>query len=60
MQITLRNGTGGLIRGMGFGIGERLAEMEPGFTADVLFRPCLDEWNGSTYLKWHVRDFVAT
>lgn len=59
MQITMRNGSGPVIRGMGFGIGERLAEQEAGFVADVLFRPCLDEWQGSTYLKWHVRDFVA-
>jgi single-stranded-DNA-specific exonuclease len=59
-QVTLMNGTGRPIRGMGFGIGERLAEVAPGTTADVLFNPCIDEWQGSSYLKWHVRDLALS
>jgi single-stranded-DNA-specific exonuclease len=57
VQLTLRNGTGQGIRAMGFGIGESLAEIEPGFNAHVLFKPCIDEWQGRTSLKWHVRDY---
>jgi single-stranded-DNA-specific exonuclease len=58
MQMTLRNGTGKGIPAMGFGIGERLADVKIGSSAHVLFRPCLDEWQGFTTLKWHVRDFA--
>jgi single-stranded-DNA-specific exonuclease len=60
MQMTLRNGTGKGIAAMGFGIGERLAEVPIGSSASVLFKPCLDEWNGFTTLKWHVRDFALS
>lgn len=60
MQLTLRNGSGQGIRAMGFGIGESLAELEAGFSAHVLFKPCLDEWQGHTSLKWHVRDYVLS
>ncbi|HVT13513.1 MAG TPA: single-stranded-DNA-specific exonuclease RecJ [Fimbriimonadaceae bacterium] len=58
MMLTMRNGTGKPIQGAGFGIGERLALLESGAEAHVLFRPCLDEWQGRTSLKWHVRDFA--
>jgi hypothetical protein len=60
MQMTLRNGSGKGIAAMGFGIGERLAEVPIGSSASVLFKPCLDEWQGFTTLKWHVRDFALT
>lgn len=60
MQLTLRNGSGQGIRAMGFGIGESLAELGAGFSAHVLFKPCLDEWQGHTSLKWHVRDYVLS
>jgi single-stranded-DNA-specific exonuclease len=56
VQLTLMNGAGKPIRGMGFGIGEQLAEVPAGTVADVLFSPCIEEWQGSNYLKWHVRD----
>ena len=58
MMLTMRNGTGKAIQGAGFGIGERLAEVGAGAAAHVLFRPCLDTWQGYTNLKWHVRDFT--
>lgn len=60
MMLTMRNGSGKAIQGAGFGIGERLALLESGAEADVLFRPCLDEWQGYTSLKWHVRDFALS
>jgi single-stranded-DNA-specific exonuclease len=59
VQLGLRKGEGRRISAMGFGLGERSEEMPLGSKIDVLFRPCLDEWNGNTTLKWHVRDFVA-
>ncbi|HWA84065.1 MAG TPA: single-stranded-DNA-specific exonuclease RecJ [Fimbriimonadaceae bacterium] len=60
MMLTMRNGSGKPIQGAGFGIGERLAQLESGAEANVLFRPCLDEWQGHTSLKWHVRDFALS
>lgn len=59
-QVSLRSGSGPVIRAIGFGLGARLAEVTPGAAADILFRACLEDWNGTTSLKWHVRDFVLT
>ncbi len=59
-MLTLRNGSGRAITAAGFGIGERLAQLEPGVHADVLFRPAVEEWQGQLNLKWHVRDFALT
>jgi single-stranded-DNA-specific exonuclease len=58
VMLTMRNGSGKPIYGAGFGIGERLSEVAAGSAAHVLFRPTLDEWQGYTNLKWHVRDFA--
>lgn len=46
------------VRGISFKLGKLLIEREPGFTADVLFQPKLEEYQGATYLKWHVRDIA--
>ena len=56
-QLRLRAGQGPIIRANAFGQGARLAEMQPGFTASVIFKPSLDEWNGNKYLKWDVKHF---
>jgi len=58
MMLTLRNGTGRSIQATAFSLGERLIELKPGIEAHVLFRPCLDEWQGLTTLKWRVQDFA--
>ena len=49
---------GKTIRGISFKLGRLLAGREGGFTADVLFQPKMEEYQGNTYLKWHVRDLV--
>jgi single-stranded-DNA-specific exonuclease len=59
-QVSLRKGEGRFIKGIAFGQGERLAQFEPGFVADVLFKPQVELWNGSSFLKWHVKDFMPT
>lgn len=57
-QLVLRNGTGRAIQAAGFNMGEKLTDVVAGATADILFRPCLEEWQGYTTLKWHVRDLA--
>ncbi|HZH98738.1 MAG TPA: hypothetical protein VEX38_07180, partial [Fimbriimonadaceae bacterium] len=57
-RVTLRAGTGPLIQGMAFSQGERLMEFEPGFTADILFQPKINEWQGARSMKWEVKSFV--
>jgi len=59
-MLTLRHGTGRAINAAAFGLGERLEGIEPGARADIFFRPVLEEWQGITSLKWHVRDFALT
>ncbi len=58
VRVTLRDGESAPIQAMGFGLGSRLAEVVPGAVADLLFEPCLDEWNGRVTLKWHIKDFA--
>lgn len=58
-QIKLRDGDGPIIAGTGFSMAERLGSLEPNATLNVLFDPCIDEWQGRKTLKWHLRDFVT-
>lgn len=60
VRLTLKAGNGPFINGMGFGLGERMEALEPGTVANLLFKPCIDEWNGYRSVKWHVEDFVST
>jgi single-stranded-DNA-specific exonuclease len=57
-RATLRKGTGSAISAMGFGLGERMSTLSPGTKLDVLFDACIDRYNGSETLKWHLRDYV--
>ena len=56
-QVGLRasDGKGPIINGTAFSMGERLSAFQPGFEAQILFQPVIEEWNGSRSMKWHVR-----
>lgn len=41
-------------KGIAFRQAERLIGFGVGATVDVVFRPTIEEWNGSRYLKWKV------
>lgn len=58
-QVSLRSGTGKgpLVRGIAFSMGERLAQFEPGFEADLLIQPRIEEWNGMRSMKWEIKHF---
>lgn len=58
-QAILREGDGLAVNCVGFGLGERMAELPSGFEADVLFQPEIDTWNGNRRLKWVIKDFAA-
>jgi single-stranded-DNA-specific exonuclease len=57
VQVSLRQGEGEAVKGIAFGIGERLSEFGAGAVADMLIQPKIDEWRGNRNLKVHVKDF---
>jgi single-stranded-DNA-specific exonuclease len=57
-RVVLRAGEGPLIQATAFSMGERLAAMEAGFNAQLLFQPRIDEWRGNKTMKWDIRHFV--
>jgi single-stranded-DNA-specific exonuclease len=58
-RVSLRHGSGPLMQGVAFSLGERLAELEPGFDATVLFQAKINEWKGTKALKWEIREFCV-
>jgi len=58
-QLVLRapDGKGPVVKAMAFSLGERLAEYKPGFEAQFLFQPKIEQWNGSRSMKWEIRHF---
>lgn len=57
VQVTLRRHDGPVVQAMGFSMGPRLAEVQPGERVDVMFQPELDEYRGVTRLKWILKDY---
>lgn len=41
----------------GWRMADSLAEVEPGDKIDVLFKPAINEWNGSMSVEWSIEDF---
>ena len=60
-KLVLRapDGKGPVVYAIAFSQGERLAEYEPGFEAQFLFQPKIEEWNGNRSMKWDIRHFHA-
>jgi single-stranded-DNA-specific exonuclease len=56
-RVRIRHGDGPAIAGVAFHIGERVLAAGSGATADVLFQPKVNEWQGYRSLQWEVRDF---
>lgn len=46
------------MRAPAFGMGPALASMTSNFTADVLFRPSIDEYQGNVRIKWEIKDLA--
>ncbi|CAN5523281.1 hypothetical protein BH11ARM1_BH11ARM1_15450 [soil metagenome] len=59
MSMTLRAGAEPAVRAIAFGLGEQLAEFAAGDEMDIIFKPDINEWNGSRSLQWKVLDYVA-
>ncbi len=57
LKLRLRPDGGAPLDAVGFGLGPRRGELEPGQTIDVVGRPSLNRWNGTERLEWHVEDF---
>lgn len=58
-RVTFRHPDGTTRAGMGFGLGERLAEVRVGSVADILIRPAMETYQGVTTFKWQLKDFVV-
>jgi single-stranded-DNA-specific exonuclease len=57
-QIMIRPHGLAAMRAPAFGLGEALRRFTGGFSADLLFRPALDDYNGVARVKWEVRDLA--
>ncbi len=58
-RLMLRKSTSSAVEGIAFGIGERITATGAGATADLLFKPAMDEWRGNRTLKWQVQDYAV-
>jgi single-stranded-DNA-specific exonuclease len=58
-RVSVRTGNGPITKGIAFNLGERLGEHDTDCDVDVLFKPKIDEWNGSRRLQWDVKDYIA-
>lgn len=55
-RLLLRHEEQAAAAGVAFNIGERVMEIGAGAVTEMLFHPTLNEWRGSTEMKWQVRD----
>lgn len=44
-------------KAIAFGFGDAMDDLDPGMTLDVVIEPKIEEFNGSRFAKWYVRDF---
>lgn len=56
-QVMLRAEGVAPLRCPAFSLGARLSQESPGMRADVLVKVVVDEWQGTTQHKWHIRDY---
>lgn len=56
-RLTLRapDGTGPLVKAMAFSMGDRIAQYEEGFEAQMLIQPKIDEWKDRLSMKWEIK-----
>lgn len=59
VQATFRSAAGAPVDSIGFGFGERLAEMKVGAACQILFEAKIDEWQGRSRVKLMLRDYLA-
>lgn len=56
-RLRLQGSTGPQVDAVAFGIGEQLAELEPGAAIDVVFHPEENTYNGTTRFRWVIDHF---
>jgi single-stranded-DNA-specific exonuclease len=59
VRVALQKGPTNVLKGMAFGIGERVSAIGSGASIDLLLKPTIDEWRGSRTLGVQVKDFVT-
>ncbi len=59
VRLLLQADSGATMKGIAFGIGERLTLSGAGISANLLFQASVDEWKGARTLKWQVKDYAA-
>ena len=57
-QLMIRAAGSTAMRAPAFGFGPALSGKPAGFHADLLFRAGLDEYNGTTRVKWEIKDIL--
>ena len=57
LVIRASDGTGPVVRGMAFGMGEKVARYEVGFEAQMLIIPKIEEWRGTRSMRWEIKHF---
>jgi single-stranded-DNA-specific exonuclease len=57
LQMTWRGESGTRLDGIGFGMGDRLADLQPGQSYQLLFEAKVEEWQGRSKVKLTIRDY---